>query len=139
MMVRAQMTELRPLDAGIVGRKGMKAAKGLAGKVALVSALIGAASFFVAAPASAHGTSWTKLRSDCKYTGGMASDDLYAWTEKWYGSCTGHAWLYTRTYSGVYWEGHAATFISHSAPSYDRFRVDGHKSQSGESYAYYYH
>ncbi|MEH0843610.1 hypothetical protein V6U81_14600 [Micromonospora sp. CPCC 205711] len=114
-------------------------AKSLIGRVAFVSALAGVASLFAVTPASAHWTTWVKDRNSCRYSGGTVTDHSYAWTEKQFGSCAGHAWLYTKTNKGVIWSGDSASLVGHYAPSGSYFTLVGHKSQSGESYTYYSH
>lgn len=101
---------------------------------ALVMAFAGVASTFLAQPASAHDTGWSKTRSNCKYSGGVSTSHSYAWTQKESGSCSGHAWLriyFNPDNINEYWEDSDPTYVSRSYPG--MWHVY-HKSQSSESW-----
>ena len=100
-------------------------------KIAVVVATIGLGGLTAVQPAGAHPGSYSKSRSGCHYSGGVASLDDYAWTKKDSGDCAGHAWLRVQYRDGSYSPDlHAAG----RAEAYGPIRHAWHKSQAGEGW-----
>lgn len=100
-------------------------------KVAVILASLGLSGAIAVQPAVAHATGYSKDRSGCHYSGGVASLDNYAWTQKDSGSCAGHAWLRVQYTNGTFSSDlHAAG----RAEVYGSILHAWHKSQSGESW-----
>lgn len=104
---------------------------GLGIKVAVILASLGLCGAIAVQPAAAHATGYSKDRSGCHYSGGVASLHNYAWTQKDSGNCTGHAWLRVQYTNGIFsGDLHAAGRVEVYGPILHAW----HKSQSGESW-----
>lgn len=106
-------------------------------RAALISSLVAVGGLVAVQPASAHSGTWERIRSGCRYTGGVTSNHQVAWTQKVSGSCTGHAWLLVN-YEEDGWivtrELHQADYVADSPPAGSSFRSVCHKTQENESY-----
>jgi hypothetical protein len=100
-------------------------------KAAAVLSLVGLSGVLAVQPAAAHATGYSKSRSGCHYSGGVASLDTFAWTQKDSGNCSGHAWVRVQFTDGTY---SGDVHAPGRAEVYGPVRHAWHKTQSGESW-----